>query len=161
MTEIRKAKYFSILADEVADVSNTEQLSLALRFVDESNEMREKFVDFLPCMYGTSGQVLTDMILDRRREYKLDPAFICGQGYDGAGNMSGKFWGCAALISQSCPGVVYVHCYSHVLNLCIAKACDLQVVRNVIGTLNQVCLFFYTSPKRQALLEQVAARRLL
>ena len=72
--------------------------------------------------------------------------------------MSGKFRGCAALISQSCPRAVYVHCYSHVLNLCIAKACDLQVVRNVIGTLNQVCLFFNTSPKRQALLEQVIGR---
>ena len=119
-------------------------------------------MDFLPCMDGTSGQALADMILDRLREYGLDPAFICGQGYDGAGNMSGKFRGCAALISQSCPRAVYVHCYSHVLNLCIAKACDLacdlQVVRNVIGILNQVCLFFNTSPKRQALLEQVIGR---
>ena len=109
-------------------------------------------------MDRTSGQALADMILDRMREYNLDPAFIRGQGYDGAGNMSGKFRGCAALISQSCPRAVYVHYYSHVLNLCIAKACDLQVVRNVIGTLNQVCLFFNTSPKRQALLEQVVGR---
>ena len=103
LTEVRKAKYFSILADEVADVSNTEQLSLVLRFVDESNEIREEFVDFLPCMDGTSGQALADMILNRIREYELDPAFIRGQGYDGAGNMSDKFQECAALISQSCP----------------------------------------------------------
>ena len=109
-------------------------------------------------MDGTSGQALADMILNRIREYELDPAFIRGQGYDGAGNMLGKFRGCAALISQSCPRAVHVHCYSHVLNLCIAKACDLPVVRNVIGTLNQVCLFFNTSPKRQAILEQVIGR---
>ena len=147
-----------ILADEVADVSNTEQLSLVLSFVDESNEIREEFVDFLPCMDGTLGQALADMILNRIREYELDPTFIRRQGYDGAGNMSGKFHGCAALISQSCPRAVYVHCYSHVLNLCIAKACDLPVVRNVIGTLNQVCLFFNASPKRQATLEQVIGR---
>ena len=50
---------------------------------------------------------------------------------------------------------MYVHCYSHVLNLCIAKACDLQVIQNVIGSLNQVCLFFNNSPKRQALLKQM------
>lgn len=67
----------------------------------------------------------------------------------------GKFQGCAALVSQSCPKTVYVHCYSHVLNLCTAKACDLQVVRNVTGTLNQV---FNTSPKCQAQLEQVIGR---
>ena len=61
LTEVRKAKYFSILADEVADISNTEQLSLVLRFVDERNEIREEFVDFLPCMDGTSGQALADI----------------------------------------------------------------------------------------------------
>ena len=31
------------------------------------------------------------LILDRIRLYGLDPGFIRGQGYDGAGNMSGKF----------------------------------------------------------------------
>ena len=55
--------------------------------------------------------------------------------------MSGKFQGRAALTFRSCPKAVYmyVHCYSHVLNLCIANVCDLQVVRNVIGTMIQVC----------------------
>ena len=84
----------------------SEQLSLVLRFIDESNEIREEFVDFLPCIDGISGQVLADMILDRIREYSLDPTFICGQRYDGAGNMSGKFQGCAAIISQSYPRAV-------------------------------------------------------
>ena len=158
MKEIKKAKYFSILADEVADVSNTEQLSLVLRYVDDDNNIREEFVDFLPCKDGTSGQAIADLILERIRQYGLDPALIRGQGYDGAGNMSGKFRGCAACISRSCPKAVYVHCYSHVLNLCIAKACELQVVRNVVGTLNQVCLFFNNSPKRQALLEHTISQ---
>ena len=155
LSKVRKAKYYSILADEVADTSNTEQLSLVLRFVDENNIIREEFMDFLPCLDGTSGQTLATLILDRLGQYGLDTSYIRGQGYDGAGNMSGKFRGCSACISQSCPKAVYVHCHSHVLNLCIAKACTLQVVRNVIGTLNQVCLFFNNSPKRQALLERV------
>ena len=98
LAEVRKAKYFSILADEVSDVSNTEQLSLVLRFVDESNEIREEFVDFLPCTDGTTGQALSDMILARLQEYNLDLAYIRGQGYDGAGCMSGKFRGCSTLI---------------------------------------------------------------
>lgn len=112
-------------------------------------------MDFLPCLDGTSGQALASLILDRIGEYRLNPALIQGQGYDRAGNMSGKFRGCLACISHSFPKAVYVHCCSHVLNLCIAKACDLQVIRNVIGTLNQVCLFFNTSPKCQGLLEQM------
>lgn len=155
LSEVQKAKYYSILADEVADVSNTEQLSLVLRFVDENNIIREELMDFLPCLDGTSGQALASLILDRIGHYGLDPDHIRGQGYDGAGNMSGIFRGCSAFVSESCPKAVYVHCHSHVLNLCIAKACNLQLVRNVIGTLNQVCLFFNNSPKRQSLLEHV------
>ena len=34
ITAIRKAEYYSILADEVSDVSNKEQLSLVIRFFD-------------------------------------------------------------------------------------------------------------------------------
>ena len=112
--------------------------------MDENNIIKEEFVDFLPCLDGTSGQAITSLILDRIRLYGLDPGLIRGQGYDGVGNMSGKSRGCSTCISQSFPKVVYVHCYSHVLNLCIAKACDLQVIQNVIGSLNQVCLFLIT-----------------
>lgn len=61
--EVRKANYFSVLADEVADISNTNQLSLVLRFVDESYNIREEFVDFLPYLDGTSGQAIADTIL--------------------------------------------------------------------------------------------------
>ena len=108
-----------------------------MRFVDENNKY--SLISY-PCLDGTSGQAFASMILDRIGQYGLDPALIRGQHYDGAGNMSGKFRGCSAYISQSFPKAVY--CHSHVLNLCIAKACDLQVICNVIGTLNQGCLFF-------------------
>lgn len=93
LSEVQRAKYYSILADEVADISNTEQLSLVLRYVDDNNIIREEFIDFLPCLDGTSGQGLASMILDRIGQYGLDPALLRGQGYDGAGNMSGKFQG--------------------------------------------------------------------
>ena len=101
MIEVRKAKYVYLLvlgkvADKVADDSNTKQLILVLRFVDESNKIhvREQLVAFLPYMDGTPGlQALADMTLDRIRDYGQDPAFIRGQGYDGAGNMLGKLLG--------------------------------------------------------------------
>ena len=98
-------------------------------------------MDFLPCLHGTSGQTLASLILDRIGQYGLNPALIRGQGYDGPGNMSGKFRGCSAYISHSFPKAVYVHCCSHVLNLCIAKACDLQIIRNVLGHLTRSASF--------------------
>lgn len=54
---------------------------------------------------------------------------------------------------ESSANALYTHCNSHILNLSIASACKLPVVRNMIGTINETFLFFHNSPKR--FLEQV------
>lgn len=46
-------------------------------------------------------------------EHGLDPNKLRGQGYDGAGNMSGKTNGAAAIISSDYPLAIYIHCTSH------------------------------------------------
>ena len=43
--EIKAAKFFTILANEVIDVSGKEQLALVIRFVDEAG-IREEFLKF-------------------------------------------------------------------------------------------------------------------
>ena len=45
--EVQQAKFFSVSADEAADICNKEQLPLVLRFVDANNTIREEFVDFV------------------------------------------------------------------------------------------------------------------
>ena len=42
--EIRDSKYFSILSDEAADISNKENLSVVIRFLDSMKTVREEFV---------------------------------------------------------------------------------------------------------------------
>ena len=41
--------------------------------------------------------------------------------------MAGCVRGAAALIRSSYPLAIYVHCSSHRLNLCVMKACSIQV----------------------------------
>lgn len=86
--------------------------------------------------------------------YGLDLRDLCGQGYEGSGNMAGKCRGAAACIQSAYPKAVYVHCASHTLNLCVVAACSVQEVKNMMGTLVQICLFFTNSPKRQQELEK-------
>ena len=45
--EVKKARYFSVCADEAADSANKEQLPLVIRFVDESCTIREEFFEFI------------------------------------------------------------------------------------------------------------------
>jgi len=45
---VKAAEAYSVIADETADISGTEQLSIGLRyFYDETNEVQEMFVGFV------------------------------------------------------------------------------------------------------------------
>lgn len=51
MQKCKEAKWFSLLADETADISNIEQVSICLRFVDKSDDkynVNECFLTFCP-----------------------------------------------------------------------------------------------------------------
>ena len=78
-------------ADEAADCSNKEQLPLVIRFVDATDSIREEFVGFVLCDKGTTGSAIADKILETLAAYGLNITFLRGQGYDGAGNMAGKY----------------------------------------------------------------------
>lgn len=45
-------------------------------------------------------------------------------------------------------------CAAHSLNLCVVAACSIQAVKNMMGTMVEICLFFSNSPKRQLELEK-------
>ena len=62
VTEIKKMQFFSVLADEATDISNKEQMALVFRYMNEFNEIKEKFVSFIHCKEGTSGEALSSQI---------------------------------------------------------------------------------------------------
>jgi len=107
-------------------------MAFILRFVDESSVIREEFLDFLYCSDGTSGAALSELILNRLQEHGLDVMKCCGQGYDGAGNMSGQYNGCAAKIRQVNELAVYCHCQAHMLSLCVCAACKIPAVTSMM-----------------------------
>ena len=148
MGEVKAAQYFTVCADEAIDLSNKEQLPLVLRYVDTQGQAREEFIELILCDTGTSGRAIADKILDTLHKLSLDPQNLRGQAYDGAGNMAGKYRGAAALIQKDFPRAAYFHCAAHALNLCVVAACRVQSVQNMVGMLEQVCLFFTMSPKR-------------
>ena len=56
--EIRDAKFYSILADEVKDCSNREQMPVIIRFVDKCGEIQERFIKFIHCDTGLTGYTI-------------------------------------------------------------------------------------------------------
>lgn len=122
--------------------------------MDNNFKVREEFLGFIPCMKGLSGEALSTEIKNFIQSIRLRMEECRGQGYDGAGNMAGKFSGVAARIIQAYDKAVYVHCGSHILNLCVASACSIDMVREMMNNVRQVSDFFNNSPKRTIVLKE-------
>ena len=148
--EIKNAKFFSIMADEVTS-HNVEQMALCVRFVDEHQNIREEFLQFSK-PERTTGYHLAEEIKSALQELGIKLENMRGQGYDGAASMSSNRIGVQARIMQDAPKAFYIHCSGHCLNLVILHSCALPAVRNMIAKVKEVSLFFKNSPKRNDLL---------
>ena len=147
INEIKEAKYFSIMANEAADISKMEQLPIVIRYVDKSSTATEKFLGFVPCARGLSGESISSEILKWLDANGLDIKLCRGQGYDGAGSMAGKVKGVAARIQRCYPRAIYVHCGSHLLNLAVASSCSIQEISSMLEPVREVTQFFNSHPK--------------
>ena len=112
---------------------------------------------FEECDTGISGQALADKITNTLQGFGLDLANLRGQAYDGGGNMAGSVRGTAALITNQYPLALYLHYASHCLNLAVVKSLHITSVRNMMGVVDRVYVFFAAHPKRQRALEDAIA----
>lgn len=87
------------------------------------------------------------------KSFGIEIKYLRGQGYDGAAAMSGKLNGVRSHISQLHPMATYVHCAAHTFNLVVSKSCDIQAIRNCLGTIGKIRDFF-VYPKRKNILIQ-------
>lgn len=71
-----------------------------------------------------------------------------GIGLDGARVMSGEKSGVSTRIRQLFPSVIYVHCFSHRLNLVIGESCKVKQITQCLGTIKSVYNFL-NCPKKQ------------
>ena len=64
-------------------------MPLIIRYVDHEKQIQESFVEFIECAEGTTGAQLATLIENACQNLGLDMSQCRGQGYDGAGNVSG------------------------------------------------------------------------
>ena len=73
-------------------------MSLVLKFVDKTYDIREEFLGFLHCKLGLSGKALSETLLGAILELKLDINDYREQGYNKAVAVSGSKNGVAGHI---------------------------------------------------------------
>ena len=153
--EVKASKIFALILDEASDISNKEQLSFCLRFVDSSNDIREEFLKSIHCDVGVTSRDFFEAVTNTLSEFGLDLMNCRGQGYDGAGGMAGKVNGLSGIVLQSNKLALYTHCHSHRLNLVVSSLTRIIGFRNVMDAIKAISYFFNLSPKRQEHLEKV------
>ena len=83
------SRFYSIMADEATDISNKEQLSVVVRYVDSSKVIREAFLGFCHLSDGCTGLAIKNELLKEVKDFGLDMNLCRGQGYDGPGDVAG------------------------------------------------------------------------
>ena len=147
---IQKASYFSIMADEVTDSANKEQVVVCFRIVDEHFDAHEEFVGLYQVDSIVSSSIV-EVLKDTILRLNLAISSCRGQCYDGAANMAGIRNGVAAQMPAEEPRAMYTHCYGHVLNLAASDTVKKnKVLRDVLDTLLEITKLLKFSPKREA-----------
>ena len=154
LSSIRAAKWFSVMADETRDISNDEQMTVVIRWVDLNYTVHEDFIGMIH-VPDTTSATLTTVIKDVLICCIL-PLDLCrGQAYDGASNMMGHLTGVAAQIQHEYPAALKVHCLAHCLNLCLqeaAKKCT--PIRAALHNMMELLQLIKYSPKRSRVFQE-------
>ena len=156
LSDISQCKFFSILADETTDVSQTEQLSSSIWFVKDT-KVHEEFLCFVP-VSSTTGKDLASTILTQLSQLGLNLEHMRDQGYDGPSNMSGRYRGVHARLKELYPLTVYTPCCNRVLTLVISNSSQLPVIRNTMATISDICVFLSRSAQRASIFQDNVER---
>lgn len=153
ISEVKGAKFFSLLVDETKDASKKEQLAIILRYFYEGC-IKERAIGVYH-MKDLTAESLSKFIIGLLTSYGIDFAFCVGQCYDGASVMSGWANGVQARIKEVAPNAYYIHCYAHRLNLVLVDTLsNISELRDFFSVVQNVYKFISLSNTRyQSFLE--------
>ena len=142
---VREAEVFSILVDETKDCSKKEQLSINVRYLDDTGTIQEHFLTYVEAA-SVNAESLTQYIVETLVSFQLELSSIVSQGYDGASVMSGSCKGVQQRLRVVAPHAIYVHCYAHTLNLALVDCVKhLPTAREFFCLLERLYVFISTT----------------
>ena len=141
-----KAKCFSVYSvvlDETTDITDTAQLAIYVRGVDDNFEVIEELLTVIP-MYGqTTAQEIFHQLCDPIENASLPWKMFVGITTDGAPSMKGRKNGKVALVKQkleeeSVEEAIALHCTIHQQALCGTCLKFDNVMSVVVKCINQI-----------------------
>ncbi|XP_065651062.1 uncharacterized protein LOC136079264 [Hydra vulgaris] len=151
LSNVREAKYYSVLFDCTPDASHKEQMTQIIRYVyitEETCTIEESFVDFIES-HEKTGKGLAAEITEKLEKDGLSISDSRGQGYDNGANMSGKYNGVQAHIHSLNEFARFKPCAAHTLNLVGVHAAEVSpLMIRFFGKVQAIFNFFSSSTLR-------------
>ncbi|XP_060911942.1 THAP domain containing 12a [Labrus mixtus] len=144
--------FFSLLTDDLVQISGEWFLPVFLRYVDKSNCQQEKFAGFLP--FEGDGEALAEKLLFEMTDtWGLDMEQCRGQGHSCSGTHLSKMKTFGAKLMEKHPMAVLSLRSTRPLNMTLANGMALSGVQLVTSTLKKIYSFFSQSSLLQLELE--------
>ena len=143
------------MADDCTDVSNKEQFTICIRWVDEQLVDYEDMIG-LYIVDAIDANCLVAAIRDVLLRTGLKLSHCRGQSYDSASNMTGSRSGVATQLQAEESRAVLTHCYEHSLSLAIGDTVkQLKVCRDALDVAFEISKLIRFSPKRNLALDRI------
>lgn len=117
----RNGGRFALLMDGSQDITTQEQISVVVRYVNDTDDVVEHSILFFNAA-NTSGKGLHDLLQTKITEIGLSMSDIIGYSFDGASNMRSEIKGLSAYIKHYNADSIYTWCLSHRFNIVIKAA---------------------------------------
>ena len=101
--------WYSIIADETADITCKEQMNVCIRYVNDEYVVNEESLG-VHCIPDTKAETLFVALKNVLLSCGLSLSSCRGQAYDGAAAMLGRRKGLATLVKTEVPSALPVYC---------------------------------------------------
>uniref|UniRef100_A0A3Q3WFJ1 THAP-type domain-containing protein n=1 Tax=Mola mola TaxID=94237 RepID=A0A3Q3WFJ1_MOLML len=150
--EVKQNGFFSLLTNDPIKISGDSYLPIFLRYVDQSNCQRERFLGFLS--FEGDGDALAEKLLSEMTDkWNLDMEQCRGQAHSCSGIHFSKIKTFAAKVKEKYSKALLTLRSTCTLNLSLAHGMALSGVQLVLSTFKKIDSFFSQSPLLQEELE--------
>ncbi|XP_020358874.1 52 kDa repressor of the inhibitor of the protein kinase-like isoform X1 [Oncorhynchus kisutch] len=153
LMEVRESRFFSLVTGDLVEFAGERHLPLFLRFVDQSNALREEFLDFLP-FEGDEASLVEKLETQLTDGWGLRMEDCRGQAHVATGTFATKMKAVAVGLMGKYPMAMHTPCSTCALNIHLANSLPFPSVQVVMATLRKIDLFFKQSRSLQAELEK-------
>lgn len=132
-SKISTFKFCSFALDESTDITDTAQLLIFIRGIDDNFGVTEELASMRSLKGTTKGSDIFEEFQETITSLKVPLTTICNITTDGAPNMTGAKSGFVGKFNESFPGneVVFLHCIIHQETLC-KSALEMKHVLDVV-----------------------------